>query len=158
MPWRARFFVWLILRYTTMGYEARAVGFNQPAAQAAGISVSATTIKSLCFSGALAGVAGCAEVMGVHYHLFDQFSSGLGFTGIAVALLAKNNPLGVIASALLFGALSAGASTMQLEADVSQKVIYILQAIIIFLVAAETIVYWVVRRFRRRKEVVPVAV
>ena len=150
--------VWLILRYTKLGYEARAVGFNQPASEAAGISVASTTVKSLCFSGALAGLAGCAEVMGVHYHLFDQFSSGLGFTGIAVALLAKNNPLGVIASALLFGSLSAGASTMQLEADVSQKVIYILQAIIIFLVAAETIVYWVVRRLRRRREVVPVAV
>ncbi len=152
------FLVWLLLRYTTMGYEARAVGFNQPAAEAAGISVSATTIKSLCFSGALAGLAGCAEVMGVHYRLFDQFSSGLGFTGIAVALLAKNNPLGVIASAILFGALSAGASTMQLEADVSQKVIYILQAIIIFLIAAETIVAWFVKRVRSRKEVVPVAV
>ena len=151
------FVVWFILRYTTMGYEARAVGFNQMAAQGGGISVASTTIKSLCFSGALAGLAGCAEVMGVHYRLFDQFSSGLGFTGIAVALLAKNNPFGVIAAAILFGAMSAGAGTMQLEADVSQKVVYILQAVIIFLIAAETIVTWTVQRFRRRKEVSPLA-
>jgi simple sugar transport system permease protein len=95
--------------------------------------------------------------MGVHYRLFDQFSSGLGFTGIAVALLAKNNPFGVIAAAILFGAMSAGAGTMQLEADVSQKVVYILQAVIIFLIAAETIVTWTVQRLRRRKEVTPVA-
>ena len=153
----AAIIVWLILRYTTMGYEARAVGFNQPAARAAGISVSSTTIKALCFSGALAGLAGCAQVMGVYYRLFDQFSSGYGFTGIAVALLAKNNPLAVIPAALLFGAMSAGASTMQLEANVSQKIIFILQAIIIFLVAAETIVTWAVRRLRTRKEVARVA-
>ena len=151
------FVVWLILRYTTMGFEARAVGFNPLAAQAGGISVSSTTIKSLCFSGALAGLAGCAEVMGVHYRLFDQFSSGLGFTGIAVALLAKNNPFGVIASAILFGALSAGAGTMQLEADVPQKVVYILQGVIIFLIAAETIVTWTVQHLRRSKEASPVA-
>jgi ABC-type uncharacterized transport system permease subunit len=150
--------VWAILRYTTMGYEARAVGFNPSAAETGGISVAMTTIKSLCFSGALAGLAGCAEVMGVHYRLFDQFSSGFGFTGIAVALLAKNNPIGVIPAAILFGALSAGAGTMQLEADVSQKVIYIIQAVIIFLIAAETIVTWVVGRLRRQKEVAQVAV
>jgi simple sugar transport system permease protein len=89
--------------------------------------------------------------MGVHYRLFDQFSSGFGFTGIAVALLAKNNPLGVIAAAILFGALSAGAGTMQLEADVSQKVIAIIQGIIIFLVGAETIVTWAMSKTRMLK-------
>lgn len=140
--------VWWILKYTVMGYEARAVGFNPTAAENSGISVAATTVKSLCTSGALAGLAGAVEVMGVHWRLFDQFSSGFGFTGIAVALLAKNNPLGVIAAAILFGALSAGAGTMQLEAGVSQKVIAILQGLIIFLVGAETIVTWAVSRAR----------
>lgn len=140
--------IWWVLKYTTMGFEARAVGFNPWAAQNSGISVSATTIKSLCTSGALAGLAGAVEVMGVHWRLFDQFSSGFGFTGIAVALLAKNNPIGVIAAAILFGALSAGGGTMQLEAGVSQKVIYIIQGIIIFLVGAETIVTWALNRAR----------
>lgn len=145
--------VWLILKYTVMGYEARAVGFNPSAAETAGISVASTTIKSLCISGGLAGLAGAVEVMGVHYRLFDQFSSGFGFTGIAVALLAKNNPFGVLLAAMLFGSLSAGAGTMQLEAGVSQKVIAIIQGTIIFLVGAETIVTWAVGRVRGRKGV-----
>lgn len=142
--------IWWILKYTVMGFEARAVGFNPAAAENSGISVSRTTIMSLCTSGALAGLAGAVEVMGVHWRLFDQFSSGFGFTGIAVALLAKNNPIGVIAAAILFGALSAGAGTMQLEAGVSQKLIAILQGLIIFLVGAETIVTWAVARMRRK--------
>ena len=149
--------VWLVLKYTTLGYEARAVGFNPLASQAGGISISSTIIKSLCISGGLAGLAGAVEVMGVYGRLFDTFSSGFGFTGIAVALLAKNNPIGVVAAALLFGALSAGAGTMQLEANVSQKVISIIQAIIIFLVAAETIVTWLVDRSRKKKAVARVA-
>lgn len=144
--------VWFILKYTTLGYENRAVGFNPWASQTAGISVQATTVKALCISGALAGLAGSTEVMGVHYRVFDQFSSGFGFTGIAVALLAKNHPIGVIPAALLFGALSAGAGTMQLEADVPQKIILIIQALVIFLVAAEEIVGWVFKR--RQKEAV----
>jgi simple sugar transport system permease protein len=145
------FAVWWLLKYTTLGYEARAVGFNPFASETGGISVAATTVKSLCISGALAGVAGAVEVMGVHFRIFDQFSSGFGFTGIAVALLAKNNPIAVIPAAILFGALSAGAGTMQLNADVPQKVILIIQATVIFLVGAETIVTWFVKR--RRKEV-----
>lgn len=143
--------IWWVLKYTVMGYEARAVGYNPPAAENAGISVPMTTVKSLCTSGALAGLAGAVEVMGVHWRLFDQFSSGFGFTGIAVALLAKNNPLGVIAAAILFGGLSAGAGTMQLDAGVSQKLISILQGLIIFLVGAETIVTWAVSRMRQRR-------
>lgn len=138
--------VWLVLKYTTLGYENRAVGFNPWASETAGISVQWTTVKSLCISGALAGLAGAVEVMGVHYRIFDQFSSGFGFTGIAVALLAKNHPVGIIPAALLFGALSAGSGTMQLEAGVPQKIIWIIQALVIFFVAAEEIVLWLVRR------------
>lgn len=149
--------VWAVLRYTTLGYEARSVGFNPLASQTGGISISSTIVKSLCISGALAGVAGAVEVMGVYGRLFDQFSSGFGFTGIAVALLAKNNPIGVILAALLFGALDAGASTMQLEANVSQKVIAIIQAVIIFMIAAETIVTWSIGKVRGRKAAAVVA-
>ncbi len=149
----AALIVWWILKYTVMGYEARAVGFNPAASETAGISVASTTIKSLCISGGLAVLAGAVEVMGVHYRLFDQFSSGFGFTGIAVALLAKNNPFGVILAAILFGSLSAGAGTMQLQAGVSQKVITIIQGTIIFLIGAEMIVTWAVARVRGRKGV-----
>ncbi|MFU8890512.1 MAG: ABC transporter permease [Anaerosomatales bacterium] len=144
------FFIWWVLKYTSLGYESRAVGYNPWASETGGISVPATTIKALCISGALAGLAGVTEVMGVHMRLFDQFSAGFGFTGIAVALLAKNNPIGVIAAAILFGGLSAGGGTMQLEADVPQKVILIIQALIIFLVAAEQIARWVIGWTDRR--------
>lgn len=142
--------VWFVLKYTTLGYEARAVGFNPFASQAGGISIASTTMKSLCISGALAGVAGAVEVMAVYGRLFDNFSNNFGFTGIAVALLAKNNPLGVIAAALLFGALDAGAGTMQLTAGVSPKVISIIQAVIIFSIAAETVVTWTFNKFAGR--------
>ncbi|MDI6713258.1 MAG: ABC transporter permease [Anaerosomatales bacterium] len=142
--------VWLILKYTTLGYENRAVGFNPWASENAGISVPATIVKSLCISGALAGLAGAVEVMGVHHRIFDQFSSGFGFTGIAVALVAKNHPLGVIPAALLFGAMSAGSGTMQLEADVPQKIVLIIQALVIFLIASESVVQWFIQR--RQKE------
>lgn len=142
-------FIWWVLKYTSLGYESRAVGFNPWASETGGISVSATTVKALCISGALAGLAGVTEVMGVHGRLFDQFSAGFGFTGIAVALLAKNNPIGVIAAAILFGALSAGAGTMQLEAEVPAKVIFVIQALIIFLVAAEQLSRKLIGRFDR---------
>ncbi len=143
--------VWVLLKYTTLGFENRAVGFNPSASEAGGISVSGTIVKALCISGALAALAGVYEVLGLHQRLFDQFSAGFGFTGIAVALLAKNHPLGVIPAAVLFGALSAGAGTMQLEADVPQKVIFIIQALIIFFVAAEELARWF---FKRRKQAV----
>jgi len=138
----------LILRRTTLGYEIRAVGFNPTAAQNGGISVPLTTVWALCISGALAGLAGASEVLGVTHRMFDQVSagSGFGFTGIAVALLGKKNPVGIIFAALLFGALSAGAGTMQLEAGVSDKIIMIVQALIIFFVGAETIFTWFIKR------------
>jgi ABC-type uncharacterized transport system permease subunit len=138
----------LILRRTTLGFEVRAVGFNPTAAENSGISIAKTTIWALCISGALAGLAGASEVLGVQHRLFDQVSagSGFGFTGIAVALLAKNDPIGIIFAAILFGALSAGAGTMQLEANVSQKIVTIIQGLIIFFVAAETIITWLIKR------------
>jgi ABC-type uncharacterized transport system permease subunit len=138
--------IWLLLKYTTRGYEARAVGFNPFAAENGGVSIAVTTVWSLCISGALAALAGASEVMGVHHRLSDQFSAGFGFTGIAVALLAKNHPIGVIPAALLFGGLSAGAGIMQLNADVPDKLVDIVQALVIFFVAAETIVTWFIKR------------
>jgi simple sugar transport system permease protein len=138
----------LVLRRTTLGYEVRAVGFNPLAAQNGGISIPLTTIYALCISGALAGLAGASEVLGVTHRMFDQVSagSGFGFTGIAVALLGKKHPVGIIFAALLFGALNAGAGTMQLEANVSERIILIVQGLIIFFVGAETVVGWLIKR------------
>ncbi len=140
--------VWWILKRTTLGYSVRAVGFNPSAAQTGGISIGLTTVWALCISGALAGLAGASEVLGVQHRMFDEVSagSGFGFTGIAVALLAKNHPIAVIFAAILFGALSAGSSMMQLVANVPDKIITIVQALIIFFVGAETIITWFIKR------------
>jgi len=142
--------VWAVLKYTGLGFEARAVGFSPTAAENGGISIAATTVKSLCISGAFAGVAGAAEVLGVYHRIFETFSSGLGFTGIAVALLARNNPIAVIPSAILFGALYAGAPMMQLEAGVSKNVIFIIQGLIIFFVASETVIDSLIQAAQKR--------
>jgi len=129
--------VWLFYKYTVTGYELRAVGFNPDAAENGGISVARSTVIALCASGAIAALAGAVEVMAVQGKLFDQFSSGFGFTGIAVALLAKNNPLGVIPAAILFGAMSAGGGTMELASGVSPRIVDIIQALVILFVASE---------------------
>ena len=126
------------------------MGFNPFAAENGGVSVALTTIVSLCISGSLAALAGASEVMGVHGRLSDQFSAGFGFTGIAVALLAKNHPLAVIPAAILFGGLSAGSGFMQLNANVPDKLVDIVQALVILFVAAETIITWFIKR--RQKE------
>lgn len=142
------FLVWWILKRTTLGYSVRAVGYNPLAAQNGGISIGITTVYALCISGALAGLAGASEVLGVQHRMFDEVSagSGFGFTGIAVALLAKNHPIAVIFAAILFGALSAGSSMMQLVANVPDKIVTIIQALIIFFVGAETIINWLIKR------------
>jgi ABC-type uncharacterized transport system permease subunit len=142
--------VWMLLKYTTLGYEARAVGFNPFASETGGVSVAWTTVWSLCISGALASLAGVSEVMGVQHRMSDSFSAGFGFTGIAVALLAKNHPIAVIPAALLFGGLSAGSGFMQLNANVPDKLVDIVQALVIFFVAAETIITWFIKK--RQKE------
>ncbi len=144
--------VWWVLKRTTLGYGVRAVGFNQWAAQNGGISIAKTTVYALCISGALAGLAGASEVLGTNHRMFDEVSagSGFGFTGIAVALLAKSHPVAVVFSALLFGALSAGAGMMQLTANVSDRIIMIVQALIIFFVGAETVITWFIKRRQKR--------
>ena len=109
------------------------------------------TIIALCVSGAIGGLAGAVEVMGVQGKLFDQFSSGFGFTGIAVALVAKNNPLGVIPAAILFGALSAGAGTMQLEAGVPQKIVAIIQGLVILFVASEGVIRMIIANREKKR-------
>ena len=92
------------------------------------------TAVALLGSGALAGLAGGIEVSGVSYALFQNLSPGYGFTGIAVALLARLQPLGVVATGLLFGALEAGAGAMQREAGVPAVAVYVVEAVVIVVV------------------------
>jgi simple sugar transport system permease protein len=115
----------------------RAVGANAYAAASAGqIAVGRTVMGAFVLSGALAGLAGSVEFSGVTFALYDNFSPGYGFTAIAVALLARLHPLGVLATALLFGALEAGANAMQRDAGVPSVVVSVVEATLILLVVA----------------------
>ena len=105
-------------------------------ASAGQISVARVTAGAFVLSGAIAGLAGAVEYTGVTYALYDSFSPGYGYTAIAVALLAGLHPLGVLATALLFGALEAGASAMQRDAGVPSALVSVVEASLILAVLA----------------------
>ncbi len=129
--------VWWWLKETAGGFRLRAVGLNAAAAASAGrVRVGRTVMAAFIASGALAGLAGAVEYTGVTYALYDNFSPGYGFTAIAVALLARLHPLGVLATAVLFGALQAGANAMQRDAGVPNVVVSVVEATLILLVLA----------------------
>jgi ABC-type uncharacterized transport system permease subunit len=148
--------VWFLIERTTVGFRLRTVGYNPGAAQAAGISVGRTIVLTMGISGALAGSAGIVQVLGVNHHMTDTVAAGYGFDAIAVALLARSNPWGVLPAALLFGALHNGASYMQLETQVSSDLISIVQASVIIFVAAPVIVSWLFRLRRQPLETVQI--
>jgi simple sugar transport system permease protein len=125
-----------ILWKTTLGFELRAVGANATAASTQGIPVTRTLILVMCLSGALAGLGGAEQVLGVHHHFVKDFWQGLGFTGIAVALVGRNHPLGVVLAAMLFGALQNGAVEIDMMTLFPRELILVLQALIIFLVTS----------------------
>ena len=135
----AAFIHWLLFR-TTTGFEFRAVGANPKAAQYAGMSITKTYVLVMVIGGALAGLAGAGQVLGVLDRATPGFSSGLGFDAIAVALLGRSNPWGVVAAAVLFGGLSAGGQQMQVSADVGIDLISVIQALIIIFVAAPALI------------------
>jgi ABC-type uncharacterized transport system permease subunit len=129
--------VWWWLRSTASGFRLRAVGATPTAAASAGgIDVPRTMFGAFLVSGLLAGLAGSVEYTGITYALYENFSPGYGYTAIAVALLARLHPLGVLATALLFGALEAGANAMQRDAGVPSVVVSVVEALLILLVLA----------------------
>lgn len=139
------FATWYLLFRTTLGYEIRTVGLNSNAAHYAGIKVARTIILTMAISGFLAGMGGAIETLGVVGRFQPGFNTGLGFDGITIALLARTHPLGVIPAALLVGAMQAGSSQMQFDADVQSQIIDVIQALILFFVSAEMIVRWIIR-------------
>ena len=125
---------WVFSR-TLWGFRLRAVGLGPRAAEIAGrIDSRWITALALALSGAIAGLAGGVEVSGVSYALFQNLSPGYGFTAIAVALLGRLHPFGVVLAGLLFGALEAGAGAMQREADVPAVAVYLVEAVVIIVV------------------------
>lgn len=144
--------VYVFLWKTKWGYELRAVGVNPSAAEYGGISVARNVVLAMSLSGMLAGMVGINEVLGYRYRYYDGFSAGYGFTGIAVALLGRNHPIGVFFAALLFGALNRSALPIDMFTDkVSKDWVVILQAIIILFVACEAVFRGGARRLMRGK-------
>ncbi len=111
----ALFFVWFLIWKTKWGYEMRAVGHNTKAAVYAGISPHRNIIIAMLISGALAGLLGINEILGVHHKVIAGFPAGYGFTGIAVALMGRNHPIGIFPAAFLFGILYQGGSEVTFD-------------------------------------------
>ncbi|MBN1955023.1 MAG: BMP family ABC transporter substrate-binding protein [Anaerolineae bacterium] len=131
---------WLLFK-TTLGFEIRAVGANPRAARTAGINVSRNFVLAMALSGALAGMTGAHDILGVLHYMPNAFSAGYGFDSIALALLGKSHPVGVLLAALLFGFLRAGAQRMQAPpASVPIDIISVMQALIIIFVAAPELI------------------
>ncbi len=143
----AIFIFWLLWK-TTVGYEIRAVGINPDAAEYGGINVAKNTVLAMVLSGGIAGVGGATHVAGVLHNVKDFMAlPSYGFDGIAVALLAKSNPVGCIASAFLFGTLNSSARTLQLN-GIPKDIVYLIQAIIIIFVATD----YIVKYFSEKKK------
>ena len=129
------FVYWLLYR-SKLGFEFRAAGFNPDAARYAGMRSGLIIVSAMALAGALAGLAGANQVLGVLERASPGFSGGVGFDAIAVALLGRSHPVGVLLAGLLFGALQAGGRQMQVSAGVSLDLIAIIQALIIIFIAA----------------------
>jgi simple sugar transport system permease protein len=141
-----------VLRRTVFGLQLRAIGGNDRAARVAGLSVGAITITAMAASGALAGLAGGIEVLGARGRLIEGFSPGYGFEAIAIALLGRLNPLGIVGAALLFGALDAGGAGLQTTAaGVSSAIVPITEGLaVVFVLIGLGIVELLARRREAR--------
>jgi general nucleoside transport system permease protein len=139
-------FVWWLMYRTTVGFEFRAVGFNPSGARYAGMNVAWLYVAVLGVSGALAGIAGANQVLGLEpYRGLSNFAGSVGFDAIALALLGRSQPLGVLFAGLLFGALRAGGREMQGAAGIPIDLVLVLQALIIVMIAAPALVRAVYR-------------
>ncbi len=144
--------LWYVIFKTTFGYKIRTVGLSRGAAAYAGFSWGLTITLAMVISGVLAGLAGAGETLGLYQGQFYNSASGLGFTAIAVGLVGRNHPLGVVLAGLLFGILKSGATEMQNSAGTSKELVQILQALVILAIAgfAASGRFSLMNRFRSR--------
>lgn len=154
-------FVWIYIWRTRWGYELRTSGHSEDAARYAGIRPKTVIITAMCLSGALAGFVAVNEIMGVHHRLLLNFTAGYGFTGIAVSLMGRNHPVGIILASLLFGVLYQGGAELAFEIPkITREMVVAIQGLIILFSGALALMLrpWVVRvylKFRPVEEVVP---
>jgi ABC-type uncharacterized transport system permease subunit len=125
-------FVWLLLWHTPLGFEFRTVGHSETAAVYAGVRPHRIVIIAMCLSGAMAGFVGLNEIMGVHHRLLLNFTAGYGFTGIAVALMGRNHPFGIVLASILFGILSQGGTELAFTIPtITRDMIVVIQGLVI---------------------------
>lgn len=130
---------WLLYR-STLGFEIRTVGANPDAARYAGMHPKLLIILTMSLAGLLAGLAGSIEILGQVGHMPAAYATSVGFDAIAVALLGRAHPVGILFAGLLFGAMRAGAGLMQIQAGIPVQMVNVLQAVILFFLAADVIV------------------
>jgi len=138
--------VWLLMTRTPLGYEIRVVGANLKFANYGGINTKRTIMLAMAVSGILSGLAGAHLAMGIHGQLLLNISLALAFEGVVVALLARNNPLVIPFTGLLYAYLRAGAQFMERDANISFEVVRIIQAVIILLITADALLNFLQRR------------
>lgn len=143
--------VWFLMMRTPLGYEIRVVGDNLKFAEYGGINTKRVIALSMAISGVLAGLAGAHLTMGILKQLTLNISLGIGFEGIVVALLARNNPKAVPVAGLFYGYLRTGAQIMERSSDVTREVVLIIQAIIIILITAERVLPLLREWWQKRK-------
>jgi simple sugar transport system permease protein len=125
-------FVWGLIWHTRWGYQLRTLGTNPTAARYAGIDTAKVTIWAMLISGGLAGFVGLNEIMGVNHNLLLNFTAGYGFAGIAVALMGRNHPIGIILAAILFGALYQGGAELAFEIPtITPEIVVVIQGLVI---------------------------
>ena len=134
--------MYIFLWKTSAGYQLRAVGANASAAKTAGIKVNFYLVAAMTLSGGIAAMAGVTEVFGKYHRFIEGFSPSFGFTGIAVAILGRNHPAGVLLTSLLFGVLEMGSLRMSRETAVSTNMVTVIQSLVILLVAAPELIKW----------------
>jgi general nucleoside transport system permease protein len=140
--------VWIVLDKTAFGMRLRAIGLNAVAARRAGMPIQGSIVLALFIAGAMGGLAGAFMLQGEQYSLKSRFSSGFGFDGLVVGLLARGSVLGVMASALLFGFLRSGGINMEMAAAVPSALVLIIQGLIILTLAGAA--YWMQQRSSTR--------
>jgi len=144
--------LYVLLWKTPLGFQVRAVGYNPLAAEYAGMPVKRYMILAMLISGAMAGLAGTNEMLGIHHRLIEAFSPGYGFDAIAVSLLGQNHPIGIIFSGILFSGLRTGAGFMQRAVGIPDAIVRTLQGLVVLFVVASTMFPLFMERLRLRKE------
>ena len=125
-------FVWIFVWHTPWGFELRTLGQSERAAVYAGIRPPRVILAALCISGALAGLVGVNEIMGVQHRLLLNFNAGYGFTGIAVSLMGRSHPVGVVLASILFGVLTQGGAELAFEIPtISRDMVTVMQGLVI---------------------------